>query len=248
MKMTKYVAMLTLILLSFLFLTSCGDKEETDLTPKGEINEEVILHNAETVTAQKVKVTVTADAWKGDSTIENYVTPLKFSVENNNEQPIKITYENIDLINKKDNDVYSALPVYKVTGEAENAKLADNYEVVVDAKVKHKEFFVYPLYTGVYTDLPTTDYPFYEDSAFYSEYYNVWDDTGLPTPEMRKEALPEGILAQGGSLSGFIFFQKVDPDLKQVTLSMDIVNAETNKVFGKIEIPFWVIPEENPEE
>lgn len=233
---------LLIVLIGLGLFISCGEETKTDLTPKGTIEEEVILEETETITVDNVRITVQSDAWKGDPAILEEVTPLKLSVENNNPQPIKVTYENLKLISKE-NDVYSALPIYEVEGNLEDARLAEDYEVIVRTDIDYNEFYIYPMYTRVYTDVPVTDYKFYENPEYYVQFYKAWDETGLPTNEMKIEALPEGILMEGGSLSGFVYFEKVDPELEEVEFRMKLINAETNEVFGSIEIPFWVMLE-----
>lgn len=55
------------------------------------------------------------------------------------------------------------------------------------------------------------------------------------------KALPEGVLDIDGIVSGFLYFESIDPTDKEVTFMFDIVNAETGKKKGTIEIPFYVM-------
>jgi len=57
---------------------------------------------------------------------------------------------------------------------------------------------------------------------------------------MLKQALPEGTLAPGGSISGFLYFQGITERERQVTLQARLVDAETGEKFGELGIPFEV--------
>lgn len=224
------------------FTVSCSEDKKTELIPKDADDQQVILNQTETITVDSVQVTVSSDAWVGAPEVKTKVTPLKLQIKNNNDSPIKITYSNLFLVSN-DGDIYSALPIYNIINDANKPHLLDDEKVVVKTEIDHDNFYLYPLYTRVYNDIPVTDFNYFEDPGYYEKYYAEWRETGMPTDGMKNLALPEGILDKGGSLSGFIYFQKVDPDLKTVTLNMSITNAENNEVLGSIKLPFWVMPE-----
>lgn len=238
MKKIKIIQLIIYGLFLSIFFFACGEEEKPDLVPKdGGAN---ILSETETITVDSVKVTVSSDAWTGDPEIKKKVTPLMLSIENENEQPIQVTYDNISLVSE-DGDVYHGLPVYDVKGEIENMILADTNALVVESEIDYERFYLYPLYNPIYTDMPLAESEFYEEPGYYKEYYKRWPGDNLPTEEIKNKALPEGILTKGGTLSGFVYFEKVDPDLETVTFKTNLINAETNQVFGTVELPFWVL-------
>ena len=64
----------------------------------------------------------------------------------------------------------------------------------------------------------------------------------LPTEDMMKSALPEGTLAPGGTMTGFLYFQNVGEREGEVTLRARLVDARTGEQFGALAIPFAVKP------
>ena len=62
----------------------------------------------------------------------------------------------------------------------------------------------------------------------------------MPTKEMLRRAIREGLVADGRKIAGFVYFQKTRPDVAGLTLSADLVDAATNQSFGRIAIPLTV--------
>lgn len=60
-----------------------------------------------------------------------------------------------------------------------------------------------------------------------------------PVQSMQEKALPEGAIAPGGRVTGFVYFP-TPADVDEVTLRFDLVDAATDARFGAITIPFWV--------
>jgi len=239
LKESRLKILFTSILFLFLII-SCGDKKKTELVPKDVNDEQVLLTQTETITKDSVTVTVSSDAWNGNDEVKKEVTPLKIKVENNNEKPIEITYDKLSLVTK-DGDLYAALPIYDVRGDLDKAELIMEDTITVKTEMNYDRFYLYPMYTHVINDVPVSQYQYFGKESYYKKYYADWKDTGMPTSAMRNLALPEGTLENGGSISGFVYFQKVDPDLKEITLNMAIVNAESDLVINSIKVPFWVV-------
>ena len=57
---------------------------------------------------------------------------------------------------------------------------------------------------------------------------------------MQQRVLPEGVIDSGGSLDGWLFFERVDNDLERVVFRADLVNADTGRKFAEVRIPFTV--------
>ena len=55
---------------------------------------------------------------------------------------------------------------------------------------------------------------------------------------MLSEALPEGVVQDGGSVSGFVYFQSVTGRESAVQFEMNLVDASGGEAFGVIAIPF----------
>jgi hypothetical protein len=57
---------------------------------------------------------------------------------------------------------------------------------------------------------------------------------------MLRNGIPEGVIAPGGYVDGFLYFARVNPDLSQVEFVATLQAAKTGKDFGTIRIPFQV--------
>jgi hypothetical protein len=75
------------------------------------------------------------------------------------------------------------------------------------------------------------------DPLYYDRWYGSWPRT-LPTQDMIEQALPEGAVAEGGSISGYVYFQMPEGREPQVTFEMTLVDAQNGEAFGTVRIPF----------
>jgi hypothetical protein len=62
----------------------------------------------------------------------------------------------------------------------------------------------------------------------------------LPTRDMLGKALPQGTLEDGGTMTGFLYFQGVAERESAVTLQARLVDARSGETFGTLNIPFQV--------
>ena len=76
------------------------------------------------------------------------------------------------------------------------------------------------------------------DAGYYSPYYTAYVKVELPTMDMVQRALPEGVLSPDGTANGFVYFESFDRDAQILTLTIDLVDAETNCPLGQAKIPF----------
>ncbi|QDG49522.1 hypothetical protein FIV42_01850 [Persicimonas caeni] len=80
--------------------------------------------------------------------------------------------------------------------------------------------------------------------TYYSRYYPLYAEYQLPTGEMLVRALPEGVIDPGGRITGFVYFEdleSIEPTPDRVTFRYVLVDAEANRRFGVVEIPFDVV-------
>lgn len=75
-------------------------------------------------------------------------------------------------------------------------------------------------------------YGYYPYGYYYSE--------PLPTRDMLNNAMPEGTLGNGGTTTGFLYFQGVGRREQAVNLETRLVDANTGEAFGTLSIPFQV--------
>jgi hypothetical protein len=180
-----------------------------------------------------------AASWEGPYPIETMVTPMRVSIHNDSRQPLHIRYGNFSLISPG-GDTHSALPPFEIQGSIEEPVIVRTSPQSFYAPLFVSDHFYFaPYYDGIYPDI-TIERKFTYDPNYYTTYYTYWRDIDLPTPEMRQQAIPEGILQPGGHLEGQLYFEKVDVGVPRVVFRADLVNAQTGRQFGEIRIPFEV--------
>jgi hypothetical protein len=64
--------------------------------------------------------------------------------------------------------------------------------------------------------------------------------TPLPTHDMISAAFPEGVLAPQSRISGFLYFELIDQNLKEITFHLDLMSAPDEAAIGQVSIPFVV--------
>jgi hypothetical protein len=181
-----------------------------------------------------VRLVADGAAWEGHpSNLERRLTPVEVRLENSGERPLRVRYEQFGLLGGS-RFQYTALTPGGLK-EAGNAR--GHCVAAMDPLYWHNTW-------GWRGPLgwrrPWGLGPFY--GPFAPPYFapSVPCDEPLPTQDMLKQALPEGTLAPGGSISGFLYFQGIAEREHQVTLQARLVDAETGEKFGELDIPFEV--------
>lgn len=181
-----------------------------------------------------IRLVADAAAWKGrPGNLERRLTPVEVRLENRGERPLRIRYEQFDLLGGSRFQYTAMAPLsVKDDGSSRTRCVA-----AMDPLYWHNTW-------GWRGPLgwrrPWGLGPFY--GPFYSPYYapSVACEDPLPTQDMLKQALPEGTLAPGGSISGFLYFQGITEREREVVLQARLVDAETGEKFGELGIPFEV--------
>jgi hypothetical protein len=68
--------------------------------------------------------------------------------------------------------------------------------------------------------------------------FSNWPERRPPTQDMLSEALPEGVVEDGGSVAGVVYFEGVTGRESAVELEMTLVDWNDGQPFGRIAIPF----------
>lgn len=186
-----------------------------------------------------VRVTAMPRSWPGRMPIENVVTPLRVRVDNNSGNPVLIRYDKISLTSPG-GKIFAALPPYSIDATVSLPRLASGHPVWSRPYFTGSLFAVSPLYASAYPGFPMAAGPYLYDPFYYSHFGHYWRNITLPTPEMLRLALPEGIIGAGGSADGFIYFEEVSRDVSRVQFRMDVLNASNGETMGTINIPFVV--------
>lgn len=195
-----------------------------------------------------VTITVDPDAWRGGVRIENVVTPMRITIENKSDRKLRVSYADFALEAQAD-ERFAALPPYDIHATVAGPAPAYRYSPVDRLAFSHHGFQIAPFYHYMYPSLSVWDgHVFYFDPRYYGTHYPYWGRTRveLPTAEMLRYALPEGVLEEGGSVAGFLFFEHVDTDLTppEVTFRAQVVDIVSDETITTLEVPFVIHTEE----
>ncbi|MDN5872025.1 MAG: hypothetical protein L0H73_15065 [Nitrococcus sp.] len=220
---------------SFVVLAGCTTG--VNLEPAPAANEAAVAQEAVVARVNGVQMTVQVDTWPGDPGVTEDVTPVQVSIENNSGAPLRVAYSAFALISPS-GIRYSAIPPYNIEGAVDQVELAGAYAPIADPLFTYSNFYAAPIYEPIYSGIGIYNDPYYYDLGYYNAYYDYWGETALPTAAMLARALPEGVVMSGGSVTGFLYFEKVDPDeVDRVRFRADLRNPDSGKVFGEIRIP-----------
>ena len=222
-----------------LLVVISGCTTTPELSPAPSANEARGLEEAAVSTVEGVNMVAGADAWPGRPEIREEVTPLRVTIENNSNQPLRIRYSEFALVSSTGKR-YAALPPFAIEGDVEEPVVFESDYAVPRPAFSYNRFSVAPFYAGTYPAMQSYPGAFYYDQFYYDRYYTYWREIDLPTEEMLERALPEGVIDPGGQVEGFLYFEKVDVEEPRVRLRADLVNARDGDIFGTITIPFTV--------
>lgn len=168
------------------------------------------------------------------------MTPFRVHFDNNSKTTdVRVEYENLYLIDQ-DGERLQALPPFKVEGEAPALKIGPGY-AVVEPRWEAEAFEVYNVYDPVFDDeIVVYEGAWDAEPDYYASYYTYWDDIELPTADMLAYALPEGVVKAGGSVDGWVYFEKIEDEGGDIEFRADLVEADSGQRIGQINLPFDV--------
>lgn len=178
-----------------------------------------------------VRVSAEANDWSAaPEDLAERLTPIKVRLINHSGHPIEVLYQQFALLGGHGHR-YQPLPPAPIDqGERPPA---------VHPVYSAENFFVAPKLHDVYPSLDPWSAPLARDDDFYTRQYQRWDHD-LPSRPMRRMALPEGVLADGGEISGFLYFENATRKEKKVTFHADIAQPPQGDELTELEIPFVV--------
>jgi len=192
--------------------------------------------NVAEASAAGVTVTVTGDSWKGDpQDLGSLFTPVRVTLENHSGKTLRVSYRDFTLAGGNGFN-YAAIPPMKARGTL-SAREPSSSPSLRLAGWEHRGFYVAPHYSYLYPGLEPWPGMFAYDPLYYDNLYSRWPER-LPTQDMLSEALPEGAVQDGGSVSGFVYFQSVTSRESAVRFEMNLVDASDGQAFAVLSIPF----------
>jgi hypothetical protein len=188
-----------------------------------------------------VRCSADVGAWSEDAKpLPDFVVPVKVRIKNASGRPIQVLYEDFVLAGKNGHS-YRPLPIVPLD-ESDGER-----PTAIEPIYSSTKFFVGPRLHDVYPtlDMWTADLP--RDQALYEKQFRRWGHARLARQAIRM-ALPEGVLDDGGTISGFLYFESPLAHESRVTFQADF-DAATPKptrddadseIVASIEIPFSV--------
>lgn len=136
MDMKRTISSLVTVAMGLGF-TACASRS---LTPAPTAQQ--LSKDAARATDNDVGVVAEAGAWDGLDGMPGDVTPMRVSIENGSDQPVRVQYGNIRMVSAE-GEIFPALPPINISGSAPLATPPDNYEPTTPA-FAHQGFGVAP--------------------------------------------------------------------------------------------------------
>lgn len=182
-----------------------------------------------------IRVYVHGDAWQGDpSDLERVMTPVRVTIENRSGQRIRIQYGSFKLTGSSGLQ-YEPIPPFKISRPGPVRS-----QPAYPPPIFYSNFYVAPYMSPFWPGMTAWPHAFPFDSTYYGRLYVTWREP-LPTEDMLKKALPEGVLEPRGLVSGFLYFDKVTDREPGVTLSARFGEAEQGTELASFSVPLRVL-------
>jgi hypothetical protein len=179
-----------------------------------------------------VEVLINGDAWRSNPRdLDKVMTPVRVTIQNRSDTPIRVSYKAFALETPA-NVRMNPLPPFsmRTAGPARTA-------IVADPAFDYDRFYLPSFYAPYYPTMRTWASAFPYDPGFYDRGFVEWR-VELPTEDMLRMALPEGVIDPGGSLSGFLYFPDVPPKERGVfTLHADFPKEQGGHSLASVQIP-----------
>jgi hypothetical protein len=182
--------------------------------------------------ADGVRLEARVGAWRGvPDNLAAEVTPVLVTVTNEGDQPLRLRYNDFTLVSPS-GKAFAALPPFNIEGAV--GQYVDPLEYPLLG------FGVAPYLSPYYPWLVPFHGPVAFDSLYYRRYYPAFVRIDLPTGDMIRKALPEGVVEPQERVAGFLYFEHVGGEVAQVDLKAELINAHTSEQFATVRIPFLV--------
>ena len=178
-----------------------------------------------------VRCSADVEAWQGrPGNLPVSVTPVKVRIVNSSGSSIRLLYQDFALIGKNGRK-YLPVPVLSIDPD-QNAP----HVFPVYASTK---FFVAPRFKDVYQELEAWPQPLGRDDDLYQTQYRLWGKNRPPL-EVVRMGMPEGVLTDGGVISGFLYFETPVGREDRVTFEAELDATDGQTTVAEIQIPFSV--------
>jgi len=218
-------------------------------------------------TADNVTITVIPNSWNGrPRNLYRKVTPVEVRIQNDSKVPVRLIYSDFQLQTPQ-GQAFAALPPSEITGvqavgdvlpsQNSNPHVVDvafqrmaphrthivnggRSRVLIRPGFTWNNFYYAPYWGYGYYGIGPWPYGWAPNGVYFNMYYPYMTAVRLPTRSMLRKGLPEGVIAPGGYVEGFLYFKRVSPDLSKIDFTAFVQNANTGKQLATISIPFDV--------
>jgi hypothetical protein len=181
--------------------------------------------------ADGVRCTADVDAWEGGpGALPDLVTPVKVHILNNSGRPIRLLYEDFVLVGKSGRR-YRPIPVVPIDPDPKRVPVSPTYP--------SWNFFVAPRVHAAYRTMQAWPRPLRRDQPFYEHQYRLWGQS-RPSLDVIRTALPEGVLREGGVVSGFLFFENPIDREDRVVFEARFDESDSPQTVASMKIPFTI--------
>ncbi|HEY8925557.1 MAG TPA: hypothetical protein VIU64_14320 [Polyangia bacterium] len=185
------------------------------------------------VEQEGIRVSASTDDWDGrPEDLSELMTPLKVRVTNRSGRPVRILYQDFAL-QPQGGQPYHPLPPAPLDAGPEKGLLG------LRPLYASTGFHVAAAYKRLVPSLDAWPEPLPRDAATTEKEYHDWSD-GLPTREMRRRALFEGVLEDQGVTAGYLYFSRRARAGDEVVFRADLADAQDGEPVASIDIPFVV--------
>lgn len=178
-----------------------------------------------------VRCSADVEAWTGrPGKLPASVTPIKVRIVNASGSPIRLLYQDFALVGKNGHK-YFPVPVLSIEADENAPRLDPVYAAT--------QFFVAPRFKDVYQALDAWPQPLGRDDDLYEQQYRLWGKDRPPL-EVVRMGMPEGVLADGGVISGFLYFENPLGREDRVTFEAEFDATDGQATIAAVKIPFRV--------
>jgi hypothetical protein len=181
--------------------------------------------------AKGVFLTVSGEKWSGPERLDGRVTAVKVTLTNESGRPVRVLYRNFALKGAHGR-------VYRPIPPVDASRLARSDRPLIVQAYDSGSFWVAPYLEPYYPSLVAWHGPFPYDQ-YVDRQFDQWPE-GLPSDEMRAEALPEGVLGDRGFVAGWLFFADVRGLERRVDFALDVVDGERDTQLAGVDVPMHV--------
>jgi hypothetical protein len=209
-----------------------GCAQDTGLVPAPQAA--VVPGSARLAYAQQgdIAMWVDGDAWRGDPRdLEDVMAPIWVRLDNRGRRPVRVMYKDLGL------ELPSRVRVTPLPPFSMRTQGPLRVSAVRAPAFHHHGFYVAPGYGFYYPGVRPWHRPLPYDPFFYDTYYARWR-VPLPTEDMLRGALPEGVLEPGGSVSGFLYFPDIPKDAQGVfTFEAKLPDETAGNYVARLDVP-----------